>query len=330
MGSIRRKIITKPKAYWSALFLLFFVFFPVFAQNDAPKSNTPLPLTAEISRLEKISSAGSGTNVSSRERFNAFLALSRLHQLSGYTEAALKAYEGALAISPDDGRVIVEYARFLISLGENEKAGAAINTLLGKEREKSLLIEGRYLGALLEAFQSGNTGPLSALAETPDFAEYRSGIYFTLWKITGLTLYKTKLTAEYPQSPEAKIISGEIDFTPRPMWLLFPGRVGLTPAGQLPPPAPVSQPQTLPAAPVGNTTRPADSTVLLQTGFFGREGNAQAFADRLKKAGFEPQLIRRQINGNDGWSVCVSGGTDMNATIRKLKEAGFDAFPIKQ
>ena len=304
------------------LFLLFFAISPLFAQNEAPKSNPPgaVSLAAELNRLETLAS-GAVAGTGAQDRYNAFLALARLHQLSGNHEFALKALDGALAISPDDGRALFEYARFHISMGEYEKAGMALSALLGKDREKELFIQGQCLAAQLEVFR-GNTGALVALVQDPEFAGYLSGIYYTLWKLTGLASYRTSLTSEFPQSPEAKIAAGSVDFAPTPLWLLFPGRdsialANLTPAPQAHSPAPVvSQPAQAPVSPF-----------VLQTGLFSREENALALAERLKKTGFEPQINKRQVNGNDRWAVYVPGGMDMNAEIKKLKDAGFESFP---
>jgi hypothetical protein len=51
-------------------------------------------------------------------------------------------------------------------------------------------------------------------------------------------------------------------------------------------------------------------------------------AGRLKAAGFYAGLRRRTVNGTGYWAVSVPPGPDMNRTIRNLKEAGFDSFPV--
>jgi hypothetical protein len=50
--------------------------------------------------------------------------------------------------------------------------------------------------------------------------------------------------------------------------------------------------------------------------------------ERLKKAGFDAGLRRRTVNGAAHWAVSVPPGEDMNGTIRRLKEAGFESFPV--
>ena len=322
MGSIR------------GLFFLLFLFslFPLFAQNGTSRQDSggTVSIAFEISRLENISNAAGQITASTGERYNAFMSLVRLYQLSGDPEAALKACEGALTVSPGDSRALLAQARLLLSMGEYEKADAALKALPRTGLDSGLLIQGQYLAALLAAFGSSNTQPLAALADNPDYAANLSGIYYTLWKLTGLSSWKTRLSSEFPQSPEAKIaaVSAGVNSAPAPLWLLFPGRDSISlssPVSSLPPPQAAGPDIISPAAPPDDI---AQSSVL-QTGLFGREENAKAMAERLKKAGFSPQIAARKVNGNDYWAVSVSGGKDMNATIKKLKDAGFEAFPAK-
>jgi len=278
-----------------------------------------MSLATEISRLERISSGSGGNTQSSKERYNAFLDLARLHQLTGNSEAALKAFEGALTVSPNDSQALLEQARLLISLGEYEKAVSPVNALLRKDGEQEFLNQGRYLGAILGAFRTGETPALAALADDPAFIEYRSGIYYTLWRLTGLDSWKTRLSLEFPQSPETKIAGGAAEPAQTPLWLLFPGRDSIVIS------APESRVTQSPSA--GQQSEPAGQDTILQTGLFGREENARAMSEQLKKAGFEPRVTKRSLNGADYWAVSVLGGKDMNAAITRLKDAGFEAFP---
>jgi hypothetical protein len=50
--------------------------------------------------------------------------------------------------------------------------------------------------------------------------------------------------------------------------------------------------------------------------------------ERLKKAGFDAGLRRRTVKGAAYWAAAVAPGPDMNGTIRLLKEAGFESFPV--
>jgi len=324
--------------FFPLVFFLFSCLFPLFPQNGAVNRSNVTSINDEISRLEKL--AGSPA-AQGGDRYDAFLKLARLYQLSGNAEAALKALDGALALSPGDGQVLLEQGRILISIGEYEKASAALLSLLSSGQDQALLVQGQYLTALLELLSTGSPQSLANLADQSDFSDYRGVIYFTLWKFTGLASWKTRLITEFPQSPEAKAANGTVNAPATPLWMFSPNRNTNT---QAPPPAlPPAQTPPMAAQPVPPKSNaapapilqspgvqsPGPQTTVLQTGLFSKQENAAALAERLKKAGFESLIIKRQVNGNYFWAVCVPYTNDMNAVIKKLKNAGFESFPIK-
>jgi len=295
------------------ILLLLFSFSFLFAGENF------VSLASEIIRLENLGS----NSPSSQERHSAFLALARLFQLSGNNEAALKAWESALQINSSDGRSLLEKGRLLISLGEYEKALEPLMAILSGNYSKPLILEARFLIAQLEAFRSGNIRPLAALTDESDFSEYRPLIYYTLWRIDQNSVWKTILTKDFPSSPEAKIAAGTSGASgaalqaPTPLWILFPGRegIGLTSSTQVALPAAVAQ-------------SPAASGTVLQTGLFSREENARTLSERLNKAGFQSIVQTKSQNSNTYWAVYVPYSSDMNAMIKRLKDAGFESFPV--
>jgi hypothetical protein len=296
-----------------------FVLIFLFVFSSLPAAENPVSLVSEISRLEMLGTSSS----SSQERHSAFLALARLYQLSGNNEAALKAWENALKINNADGRSILEIGRLLISMGEYEKALDALAALFTGSYTKELMLEGRFLIAQLEAFRSGNLRPLSALADDSDFSEYRRAIYYTLWVIEQNQGWKALLTRDFPSSPEAKITSDKVLSAQTPLWILFPGRENLGLTASAAPAAPAA----LPTAPV-TAAAPSGGVTVLQTGLFSREENARALSENLKKAGFQSSAQIKTQNGGSYWAVYVPAGADTNATIKKLKDAGFESFPL--
>jgi hypothetical protein len=192
-----------------------------------------------------------------------------------------------------------------------------------------LLGEAQVLAAQITAFRSGDVSALAALAENPGYAEYRAALHYTRWKISGDNRYKSRLLAEYPESPEARIAGGEggaygaVSAAPLALWFLFPGRENVT----LAPPAAAAEGPTvliIPAAP----PPPVPEEVALQIGLFSREENARAMAERLTAAGFQAAIIRRTLKGAGYWAVTVPAGNDMGRTIIQLKDAGFQSFPV--
>jgi len=315
-GKSQNFIVTPCHSVYSVVFILVFLlsFSFLYAGENS------VSLASEISRLEKL---GAGSP-SSQERYGAFLVLARLYQLSGNNEAALKAWEGALRINSGDGRSLLEKGRLLISLGEYEKALEPLTAIFSGSYSKEITLEGRFLIAQLEAFRSGNLRLLAALADESDFSKYRRLIYYTLWKIEDSQAWKTLLTKDFPSSPEAKIAAGKALSAQTPLWILFSGRENLV----LTSPAQASPAATAPAATMPAQVPAAGGGTVLQTGLFSREENARALSDRINKAGFQSIVQMKPQNGANYWVVYVPYGSDMNAMIRKLKDAGFDSFPV--
>jgi len=307
-----------PRALRGLLFLLVLLFsfnFLFAGENFAS-------LASEIIRLENLGAS----SPSSQERHSAFLALARLFQLSGNNEAALKAWESALKINNSDGRSLLEKGRLLISIGEYEKALEPLMAIFSGSYSKPLMLEARFLVAQLEAFRSGNIRPLAALADESDFSDYRPLIYYTLWKIDQSPAWKVLLAKDFPSSPEAKIANGTSGTAntalqaQTPLWILFPGRedIGLTSPIQSSPSVVASIPAQAPSA----------SGTALQAGFFSREDNARALSEKINKAGFQSVVQTKPQNNATYWVVYVPYSSDMNSMIKKLKDAGFDSFPV--
>ncbi|MDR3167710.1 MAG: SPOR domain-containing protein, partial [Treponema sp.] len=154
--------------------------------------------------------------------------------------------------------------------------------------------------------------------------------YYTLWKISGDSHSTSRLLAEYPQSPEARIAAGEngaVSARPLALWFLFPGREAVTlvpAAGE--DPAVSSGPAD--QNPRGPESAGGAAPVVLQTGLFNREENARTMVERLTRAGFQAAIARRGIQGTDYWAVSVPAGNDMGRTIIQLRDAGFESFPV--
>jgi tetratricopeptide (TPR) repeat protein len=292
--------------FLSSLLLLLFLNLRIPLPAQAGET---VSLAAELGKAENLPQ-------NPAEKYQALLHLARLLQLSGDPEQAAAAWLEAANAAPGgrDDRALLEGCRILIALGEYERAGEGIRAALAGGREK---IRAEYLAALFDAFGSGDCRALVRMAGEADFASYRGEIYYTLWKISGGGQWKTRLLEEFPRSPEALIAAdtGNVRAAATAHWFLFPGRES----------AAFSVPAPSAAASPVSTGVPG---VFLQAGLYGREENAAAMAGRLKTAGFDARLRRRAVNGTGYWAVSVPPGPDMNKTIRMLKEAGFDSFPV--
>jgi tetratricopeptide (TPR) repeat protein len=291
----------------------------VFAQ-------TSVSLEAEIQNLEK---AANRQGISPSERHDALAALARLRQLSGDIEGAARNWLEAAAAIPGqvDDDALLACAYCLAAMGEWDRARTALEPLLSKSARA------RFLDASINAISTGNEYALAAIADNPEFVQMKNEVYFLLWKISSgpaAERWRQRLLAEFPQSPEGRLaaaaVSAAVTIKTSPFWLFLNGldslpvlesetaaRPATQAAASVPQSAPSSQPSTSQVA------------VRLQTGLFSREANARSQIASLTQAGFSPSIERR----SEMWAVTVPEGADQARTIRELKAAGFDSFPVR-
>jgi len=312
MGSTRR-------GWTGALFAAVFL---VLGHGLYPQSAAPTgQLGVEIQRLEqRLAQAG----ISSAERHDASARLARLLQLSGDIAGAaarwLDAAAAAAVAGPQDDEALVAGAFCLAAVGEWERSLLTIRPLLASSRRDQPTLQARYLDTCLRARISGNVSALAGLAQDPEFASLHPLIYYTLWQIsTNAESWRTRLIAEFPNSPEARaadtgMAGASISAVQSPLWMLFPGTGELSPLS--------------PAADTSAAGNGAAGRVL-QTGVFSRETNARSQADALRRAGFSATVSRKMAGSAENWTVTVPAGQDANRTIQELKRAGFDSFPVR-
>jgi hypothetical protein len=345
MGSIKRRFFFVLAALSLALFAPL-----LHAQN------TGIALGAEIQNLEKITTSGSSATGS--QKYDALVRLARLRELSGDIEGAAASWASAASAEAGktDAAALVQSACCLAFIGEWEKAGAALGRAIPALSSGETLLRARYLEACVKAWNSSDASALVSLAENSEFAGLKPSVYYTLWKIVAgkpiaspawgtAETWKSRLIAEFPKSPEARIAAAEtpgngqtpsvITAKPGPLWIFLPGRAAVTVSDTIAaapvPGASVAVPAQPPAASAVTVEAPStggSSAKALQTGLFSRDANAQAHSERLKSAGFSSAVSRRMVNGAEYWVVTVPPGQDVNKTIMELKNAGFESFPV--
>ncbi|MDR0761153.1 MAG: SPOR domain-containing protein [Treponema sp.] len=326
MGSINSR--TSGGCRVLAALILSCLGLPLYAQETGASL-----LTAEIETLRKTLQS---PEVSASGRREALTRLARFLTLSGNLEEAADAWFKAAAAEPDkrDDMSLLKGVRCLIAMGQFDAAEEYVKTVLLTGEIWEVQVEARYLGAQIQAFKTGNGAVLDAFLKNPEYADRRPSTLYTLWRITGEEAYRVRLETDYPSSPEGRICrdvpAGQVQRASTAMWIFLSGREGIV----LSEPSPAAG-SLQPAAgrapgPPPDAASPAVSSgsLILQTGLFSREENTSAMAEQLKKAGFTPLITRRRVNGTEYWAVGVPPGENMNDTIRALKNAGFESFPV--
>jgi hypothetical protein len=185
-----------------------------------------------IEEIQSIERTLKDAKISSKERRELLIQRAKLFHLTGDLENAAQAWNDAAFTESGkrDDAALIEGAFCFLAIGELEKVDASIRMILLTGKDSDVLVKTRYLGALLEAFRSGEITALIQLTSDADYEPYKAAIYYTLWKISGADMYKTKLLSEYPLSPETRIVKelnsskSLVKASPTAMWLLFPGR----------------------------------------------------------------------------------------------------------
>jgi len=313
--------------------ILMMVLFSVFGQLTV-FAQTGVSLEVEIKTIE---ASASKQGISAVERHDALVRLARLRQLSGDIEGAARNWFEAAAAIPGkvDDDALLSCAYCLAAMGEWDRATTALEPLLLKSQRA------RFLDTVIKAIKTGDLSTLGSLADNPEYSGLKVEILFVLWKLTrgdSSERWRQRLiNEEFKQTPEGILAAGKHSavIKPSPFWF-FAGGLDSLPvlASVKPSESTVAQitstAQTTTAKQTTQSSQTAVSqTAKLQTGIFGHEANAQAQVAKLRQAGFSPSIEQRVVNGNEIWAVTVSAGTDQVRTIKELREAGFESFPIK-
>jgi cell division septation protein DedD len=88
-------------------------------------------------------------------------------------------------------------------------------------------------------------------------------------------------------------------------------------------------PARSPAAPAPSPSAAADNITFYQIGIFSQKANADKVIASLKKKGFNAVIReKKDAKGLTLYSVLVPGGADPNDIGLRLKEAGFETYPL--
>jgi hypothetical protein len=212
---------------WARLFLIMTAALGWGAVNGALWAQDSFSFQAETVRL-RAQIALPGTDA--RQKHDLLVELAELLRLSGDNAgAALAWHDAAYAIPAErDDRALLEEAACLMATGEWEGADSAVRLVLITSRNSpGLVIRAKYLFAQIEAFRRGNIEALRFLLDDPDYSALKASIYYTLFVITREAGYRERLIAEFPESPETRLLTDDATPFPGAMWLLYPGREGV-------------------------------------------------------------------------------------------------------
>ncbi|HOX33317.1 MAG TPA: hypothetical protein PLB91_13390 [Spirochaetales bacterium] len=320
-----------------------------------------LPPRDALSLLEEFRPA----LASGEERSRLAAASAGLALLLGRFPEAAEAYEEASA-QAKGGRepgYLLKAARARLACGEAEEATDLASLVLMSAADPAGSAQARLVGAWALAIQGkaseacAMASVIAAQASSELGAEARREARFLAWACAApeaKAQAREALEKEFPGSAEALAASGSLPLSPLPHWYLgalsLAGYAGqgsaaspapARPAAAAPAPqheAPAAKEQEAPQAakPVAAASpEPGDDQARrFQVGYYAREENAKVMRDKLAAKGFaaiiEARPARPAAAGDEGrrWAVVVEGGKDPEAVQGRLKDAGFESYPL--
>jgi len=269
--------------------------------------------------------------------------------MGAFSDAAFR-YESASAKAPGgrDASLLLKAGRCALAAGDADKATELSALVLASGGDASITDGARLLGAWALAFKgrvkdardiAASIAAAPASAAAPAGAELRREARFILWLCAdekGKDKAAAVLAAEFPGSLEALVASGAAGTPALPHWYL--GELGALKGNAASKPiavAPTSSAAATgqPAAPAGQPE--ASRAGRLQVGYYSVEANAKRLASELVSKGFAATVeTRSRVAGSASaadrrWIVLVEAGADPAATMRKLKDSGYESYGVE-
>ncbi len=263
--------------------------------------------------------------VSDRDkRKTLYKRLAQLFELSANLHNAQISYQKAAMISLEriDHEMLLESAKILLLEGELLLAEAQLKEIIVNSLDKSISIHGKLLFTILRILNSNSDIDYSlSPIEKPESIYLMYLIAKTNSETVTMDKLSEKLVKDFETSPEAGLIKNELSELPdiiTSFALLNNGSLtdesiyeGIT--------------ETL-------NTSESDTILnyMIQTGSFRDPENAHYLSIDLKQEGFLPIVEEQIVNDIKYFKVLLYFLTQnkMNNALNKLKEKGFEGFPV--
>jgi hypothetical protein len=292
------------------------------AASTSGESSVP----AIIDDVEK--AAESAANAVDRRALYAFLG-SLCEQFGDYTDAS-RSYAIAAGISAvaapgmphlSAEQLVINAVRCALSAGDFVTAENYLTSRVKDSTDPVISAYVRLYSVWSKLCQVESAGALDATlallrtySEDPAMEQVRPAVLLSLWYIDSDNKSADRLLADYPQSPEAAIVSGKAGLLPAPFWFFSPRRNSAVD-------------ESVPVPPV-SPNADVHPTMRQQLGLFNNEDNAKKLVAELAQKGFTAHIKQgMRSNGTMYYIVLVPENT-AETMGTQLKNAGFECYPI--
>lgn len=310
--------------------------------DAADRSATQGADIAEV--ITAVESAAESASGSDKRSLYAFLG--ELTEQAGMYDAAAKWYASAagIAAAPASGttaytseQLVLAAVRAALSGGDYETADTYLASIRNTRTEATAAYVRLYTvwawlcRAETEEDLLEPVVLLTSYADLPSMQNLRPVIYLTLWFVTGSAEWSGKLAGEFPDTPEAAVVSGSAELVPSPFWYFLPRPESAVLATGV---AGKEMDDTSVNSPAGGGQRTGtaasgqETIVRHQLGFFRNKENAERLAERVREAGFSPDITEETRSSGTVYFVVTVREDASGSVSLKLKNAGFESYPV--
>lgn len=172
---------------------------------------------------------------------------------------------------------------------------------------------------------------LESYAEMDSMKMLHSSIFLTLWYVTGDSKWSQNIQKLYPKSPEAAVVLGKAELLPSPFWYFLPRKetaVDDIGESRIANATKIENTETKTTEKQEEEKKHKEVIVKQQLGFFRNRENAENLVERVKKAGFNPNISEDvRPSGTIYYVVTVEEDSEHSIGL-KLKTAGFECYPV--
>ena len=339
-----------------ALFYSSCFAFPMLAQATVAKAGlSAKEISSEAIKQGSVQEAieylkkqipNSATNADKRSLL--FFTGTIQEQLGQYEDASYS-YAQAAGIAAGDAegmqkvsseQLVLDAVRTSLCAGDYETADRYLNSAVRSSKDEKILA---YINlyaqwsALCKAQSIDETKDavslLKAYATMDSMRPVEPAVLLTLWYITGDDEYSKSIQKEFPSSPEAGVVTGKVQIMSVPFWYFVPhaGGDNIAIADEsvaITNEVPADDAKQKPAATDSTDSSDTEKITREQCGLFREEPNAKALVDQLKKKGFDAKITSEKRASGTTYFIVVVDENKEGTIGLKLRDAGFECYPV--
>ena len=277
------------------------------------------------------------------DRRSGYIFLGSVLEQSGNYTDALNAYVQAAAIGAGDAegmpkrsseQLVIDAVRCALSCGDWPSAQNYLNSQVRNSSDQTVISYVKLYEqwiVLCRAEKTEDTKEAVAILKTysslDSMKTIRPQLLLTLWHITGDKSYSDNLKKNFPESPEAAIVKGQIQTLPAPFWYFVPRTSSASP--DTADAAPMAKSE-IPAvtAPAPASKKSTEKVMRQQLGLFKDKANAENLVSKLKDKGFAAKITEEVRPSGTTYYIVAVDETKENNMGDRLRSAGFECYPI--